>query len=398
MPKLRHLAALAAASTALCATPALAAPVTVNVRVEGTTHTIFEGPVTTDSHLVDGGDGSGSHVCDGTNMGANPSPGPTQTGALDDAARTNGFTWFGTWDEFTSGYQDFFIHKIGGDSDSGSTFWNLVRNWTGLQTGGCQQQVQNGDDLLFALTGFDPNPPFATWPLLELRGAPSTAPVNQSFTVHVLQHDGSGSPATDASGATVDGQTTGADGTASISFDSPGVQHLKAERSGSIRSNGETVCVYVPGSGDCGTDKSQPADGSQSAPTPGPAPAVKDTTPPVIHVLSPQSGKTYANGPRVLSGTIDETGGVAQVFLRLRATDGGNLTSASRCRWFSGKRGVFTHRTVPCSKARFFRVGSDTRFSYLLPARLRKGKYVLDVKVLDRAYNAGRSSVPFGVK
>jgi hypothetical protein len=125
---------------------------------------------------------------------------------------------------------------------------------------------------------------------------------------------------------------------------------------------------------------------------------VKDTTPPVIHVLSPQSGKTYANGPRVLSGTIDESGGVAQVFLRLRATDGGNLTSASRCRWFSGKRGVFTHRTVPCSKARFFRGGSDTRFSYLLPARLRKGKYVLDVKVLDRAYNAGRTSVPFGVK
>jgi hypothetical protein len=59
---------------------------------------------------------------------------------------------------------------------------------------------------------------------------------------------------------------------------------------------------------------------------------------------------------------------------------------------------VFTHRTVPCSRARFFRVGTDTRFSYLLPARLRKGKYVLDVKVLDRAYNAGRSSVPFGVK
>ena len=38
------------------------------------------------------------------------------------------------------------------------------------------------------------------------------------------------------------------------------------------------------------------------------------------------------------------------------------------------------------------------KFSYLLPARLRHGKYVLDVKVLDRAYNAGRASVPFGVK
>ena len=86
------------------------------------------------------------------------------------------------------------------------------------------------------------------------------------------------------------------------------------------------------------------------------------------------------------------------MFLRLRATNGGDLTAASKCRWFSGKRGVFTHRTVPCAKARFFRVGPSAKFSYLLPARLGHGKYVLDVKVLDRAYNAGRASVPFGVK
>jgi hypothetical protein len=59
---------------------------------------------------------------------------------------------------------------------------------------------------------------------------------------------------------------------------------------------------------------------------------------------------------------------------------------------------VFTHRTVPCSKARYFRIGSNARWSYLLPARLRTGKYVLDVKVLDRAYNVGRMAVPFGVK
>jgi hypothetical protein len=74
------------------------------------------------------------------------------------------------------------------------------------------------------------------------------------------------------------------------------------------------------------------------------------------------------------------------------------VTSASRCRWFSGKRQVFTHRTVRCSRARFFRVGSQPKFSYLLPARLGKGKYVLDVKVLDRAYNAGRETLSFKVK
>jgi hypothetical protein len=100
----------------------------------------------------------------------------------------------------------------------------------------------------------------------------------------------------------------------------------------------------------------------------------------------------------VLAGQVDDAGGIAQVFLRLRSTDGGGLSAASRCQWFSGKRGVFTHRTVPCSKARFFRIGAKAGFSYLLPARLRTGKYVLDVKVLDRSYNVGRSAVAFGVK
>jgi hypothetical protein len=165
-----------------------------------------------------------------------------------------------------------------------------------------------------------------------------------------------------------------------------------------VRSNAATVCVYVPGSGDCGTDKGADPNSATPESTPQPVPAVKDTTAPVIHITSLTPGKTYSSGPRELAGTVNEAGGIAQVFLRVRATDGGNLTAASRCRWFSGKRGVFTHRTVPCSKARFFRIGTDPNFSYLLPSRLAKGKYVLDVKVLDRAYNAGRTAVPFKVK
>src|SRR2546425_921530 len=64
---------------------ALATPVTVQLRVEGATSTIFEGPVTTDGHAVDGQDGTGSHPCDGTNGGAHPSPGPTVTSSLADA-------------------------------------------------------------------------------------------------------------------------------------------------------------------------------------------------------------------------------------------------------------------------------------------------------------------------
>jgi hypothetical protein len=399
MPKLLSLAATLAASAALAAaTPALAAPVTVNLRVEGAAGTIFEGPVTTDVHQVDGGDGTGAHQCDGLNVDANkyPGPGPTVTGAMDDASKAKPFSWFGTFGDF--GTPDFYIREIGGEHDTNDTFWFLVRNWTGLQTGGCQEQAQQGDDVLFALTGFDPNT-FATWPMLDLRGVPAKAATGESFTVHVFQHDGSGSPATDAAGASVGGKTTGSDGTASVSFDSSGTKTLKAERPNSIRSNAMSVCVYTPGSGECGTDKAPDNTTPAAAtPEPQPAPPVKDTTPPVIKLTTLTPGKTYSRGPRVLAGDVDEAGGIVQVFLRLRATNRGNLTSASRCRWFSGKRSVFTHRTVPCSRARFFRVGSSPRFSYLLPSRLRKGKYVLDVKVLDRAYNAGRVTVPFRVK
>ncbi|MGW0830352.1 hypothetical protein [Streptomyces prunicolor] len=38
----------------------------------------------------------GTHTCDGTNGGANPSAVPTPTAALDDAARRHHFTWDGT--------------------------------------------------------------------------------------------------------------------------------------------------------------------------------------------------------------------------------------------------------------------------------------------------------------
>jgi hypothetical protein len=256
------------------------------------------------------------------------------------------------------------------------------------QSGGCQQQVGQSDDVLFAYGDYGA-------PLLQL-SAPARAATGESFQVTVQQNDGTGNR-TSAPGAAVAGATTDATGHASLSFADAGVHRFKATRSGAIRSNAASVCVYVAGSGDCGTDKAPGAAGEPAPGGPAPQPAAKDTTPPVIAITSIKAGKQYARGPRVIAGQVDDAGGIAQVFLRLRSSDGGGLTAASRCHWFSGKRGVFTHRTVPCSKARFFRIGTKTRFSYLLPARLRTGKYVLDVKVLDRSYNAGRAAVPFGV-
>jgi hypothetical protein len=398
MPKLQTLAALVAVSAALvCAATAAATPATVNLRVEATTGTLFEGPISTDAKSLTK-DGTGPHPCDGTNGGVNPSPGPTATGAMDDAATAAGFTWDATWND---GFQDFFISRIGPDTNQSSApyaFWGVFVNGVASQVGGCQQRVATGDDLLWAYAVYGD-------PLLRLT-APAKAATGESFAVTVEQTDGSSGTWSPASGAAVEGATTDAAGHATLSYSTAGTHTFKATRANpsSIRSNAQTVCVYTPGSGECGTDKAPDQGGAtppaaNQAPPTQLAPAAKDTTPPVVKVTTLRAGKVYRRGPRVLAGDVSEPGGIAQVFLRLRATRGGSARgAAARCRWFSGKRGVFTHRRVPCSRARFFRVGTDAHFSYLLPGRLRRGSYVLDVKVLDKAYNAGRGSVPFAVK
>src|ERR1700751_541556 len=114
------LGALVAASSAA------AAPVTVNLRIEGSGATLYEGPVTTDGRIVTTQAG-GAHQCDGTqgtNSGGNP-PGGTPTTALADAADKTGFTFDGSYD---SGFGAFLIERIGSDGQVGvfgSSFWSV---------------------------------------------------------------------------------------------------------------------------------------------------------------------------------------------------------------------------------------------------------------------------------
>ena len=113
---------------------AWAKPATVQLRVEGATSTIFEGPVTTDGHSID--KGGGAHPCDGTNGGAHPSAGPTMTSALDDGAAANGFSWDGTWFSFG----DFGVDRIGPDANdfAGNRFWGYALNFVPAAVGGLE--------------------------------------------------------------------------------------------------------------------------------------------------------------------------------------------------------------------------------------------------------------------
>ena len=109
------------------------------MRVEGSTSTIFEGPVATDGKTIT----KAGHTlaCDGTSDPSNPTPGPTVTSALDDAAIANGFDWDATF------YNDFFFTQIGGVA---SQTWGYAVNFQPAQVGGCQLQVHAGDEVLFA--------------------------------------------------------------------------------------------------------------------------------------------------------------------------------------------------------------------------------------------------------
>src|SRR5713226_815029 len=209
---------------AALAPAALAAPATVHLRVEGSSATVFDGPVTTNGKTLTK-DASGPHACDGTNGGANPTPGPTMTTTLDDGALAGGFTWAGTW--FAS-FQDFSIDRIAADTNGGPpTFpsWGYALNFTPSQVGGCQQQVQSGDDVLFAYDFF------SKVHLLKLAG-PGGANVGEPVRVTVTD----GQNGTPVAGASVGGQLTGADGSATFTFSTVGVHPLKAERADSVRS------------------------------------------------------------------------------------------------------------------------------------------------------------------
>jgi len=244
---LRRGAALAGCvAVATLAVPAAApaAPTSVNLRIEGSSSTVFEGPVTTDGHVVRPASGD-NRLCDGTNGGANPEPGPTPTTALDDGSRAGGFPWDG---EYYDSFEDYLITQIGPDRSNSSQFFGQYVNSQPSQVGGCQEIVKGGDEVLWAFDAFSKDH------VLRLEG-PATARTNAPVTVRVTD-GGNGAP---LSGATVGGSQTGGDGTAQLTFSRPGIYDLKAERADSVRSNLLKVCVDDPGVESCtSTDRSAP--------------------------------------------------------------------------------------------------------------------------------------------
>jgi hypothetical protein len=364
--KHRSTAGLAGLVLALLpASPAAADPVTVQLRIEGATRTIFEGPVTTDVRPFRFTADTDSHTCDATAAtgGTSAEPVPTRGAVIAHAAETAPFDIAGTWHpqfgvSFTS---------IDGDSvafdPATNRFLGEYENGAFASLGACADGVQQGDDVLFAYGD-------GSETLLALSG-PADADAGDTVTLRVTDA-ASGAP---VAGAAVGGAQTGADGTAHIGpLAETGHRDFKATRPGAIRSNLLRVCVVDD---DCGA---------------------RDGAPPRGKIEGIRDGRNYVRrrAPRELKGSVDlGPAGLRAVRLSLQRK------KAGRCRAFSGTRERFVLRR--CGAHPAFSIGDDADWSYLLPKRLAPGRYDLRVIAVDRAGNRdrvrrGRSRVLFRVR
>ncbi|MDQ3648458.1 MAG: fibronectin type III domain-containing protein [Actinomycetota bacterium] len=339
--------AVALGATALigAAVPAAQAdPVSVKLRVEGKSGTFYEKPVTTDGHDVTTPSG-GTHKCDGTNGGANPSPGPTSTATLDDGARRGGFSFDGT---YNAGFEDFLINRIGPDSNSSSEFWGHFQNFQLSNVGGCQQRVTTGDEVLWTYDAFSKQH------ALKLAG-PDSARTGQAFGVRVT--DGAnGAP---LAGASVGGKLTDAGGRATLGYAQPGVYRLKATRADSVRSPLLTVCVDPVGAPPCSSgDKSAPQVALLAAGARGGYASDRFTSRTVE--ISWQGDDGAGSGVAAYDLDVRETGAAASTAAsRWRSLLRGTKRVSTRFRGRSGRRYEFRVTAIDRARNRRSATGND---------------------------------------
>jgi hypothetical protein len=292
-----------AALLVLCTPPPVhAAPVEVNVRIEGRTHTLFEGPILTEGHAVSSykADGNGAqdlaeHPCDGINAldPQNTSPGPTPTAASVDAMNVIGETpaMAGQW---YPGFNDYFVKQWGAEAENAEAdgeSWGILVNNVFTSVGGCQYQLDEGDDALWAYNAFEFRPFLALFAANAhyaggARPLTATAQLGVPFQVEVLTYEddtenvppqhperAGAEPFPGAKVAPVltseqgfetveleslTTATTDVEGKASITFAEPGWHRIKAgaplnpSEEEAIRSNRLDVCVPAPGASGCG--------------------------------------------------------------------------------------------------------------------------------------------------
>jgi hypothetical protein len=357
---------------------AAAGPGDVTLRVEGVSSTVVE---EMSVRTVAGSFDKQRSNPDDPNEGcSNTSAG----GALDQGTAGD---WDGPWYSFGS----YAVERIRGESHpfSGNDYYSLWVNNRAVTTSLCDAELQQGDEVLFFVDRCESTGPpdflCKNDPVLPLGlQAPATGRTDAASTVTVVRYDAQGQ-AKPVAGARVTGPgvdaTTGGDGRTLVTFGQSGPVRLKASADGYARSAPETVAVSAPG---------QPAA--------APPVALADTAAPVARIVGLREGQRFTRrrAPRTLRGSVaPDPSGLRAVKLSLTRSYGG------RCLLYSPTRERF--RRSRCGRRVNFSIGDRQDWSYLLPGRLGKGRYVLDVIAVDKAGNRdqlarGRNRVVFFVR
>jgi hypothetical protein len=387
----KHILGLLVGGLALAATASPAMAASVSVEIEGQTKILAPTTVTTPSSV----NKDGTNSCDGN----------TAIGALD--AATDG-SWSGSYS-----YNNYTVETLLGESHvfGSGGYWTFYVNGNYANDGACGIHVQDGDKVLFyagddpftdGQGGFD-EPVLLTAPATAKPGVPLTVTARNAVTTFDPSFTGT-THFEPAAGATVQGgtaaATTGADGSAQITV-APGPYTLVVTN-GNRAPGRVSGCATTGSDGLCGTSPISCAIGGVPCGTPPinpPGPCVTngsdgfcgspDKVVANAAITAMSEGKKYKKGagPRELAGKVANDGsGIADVRLRLTRNDGG------KCASYDGKTEKFK-ALKKCGAAQgvWFSVGAKQEFTYLLPSKLGRGRYVLDVEVTDKAGNTTKS-------
>jgi len=351
-----------AALTLPAAAGAAGEPATVTVRVEGAAQTLLPPTTVTTNTTPVTNDGNQAHSCPGTDA----------IGALQLA--TNG-DWSGSWFE-GFGYS---VESVLGESHTFTSpaFWSLWFDNKQASQGICELELHDGDSLLLFP---ECNGECPAGPSVLGVEAPAVAAVGAEVPVKVIAYANASGAPSPAAEATVSYEGTNAQtdasGQATLKFAHAGRALVSVTKSQTIRTEA-FVCVHDGNDGTCGTSGPGPAGETpvlHQAPYKGPYALVAQPS-------APLDGHRYpaAHAPRLISGTIVAHSAVDSVSVELRRSFHG------RCSAFDATRVRFVHEH--CGNGSFFGVATGASYSYLLPAALPRGRYVLDVLASDVAGN-----------
>ena len=280
-------------------------------------------------------------------------------------------------------------HAFTKESDTWAVWIN--NKWAG---GICEDLLGEGDEVLL-IADHEPAPYSPTVLPLVVTEIPSVVVAGVPFSVKVdkihtragtFPELGEGSPEPEA-GVTVSGggasAETNGSGIAELTLTQPGTYSLAAQKAGDAPSapvgvrvctSGEPGCALTSSPGASSTASGGVSAFSTSSIYRGPYAVVAKTAGLIDGHVYPRE-----HAPRLFAGRVLAHTSVASVSVKLRRDYRG------RCSTYDG----ISEEFVParCGHGSYFKVSTEPSFSYLLPAALAPGRYVLDIEATDAAGN-----------